>query len=846
MDNVLSGHSTGLLVLSMAENGIITLRSPWSEKLAVDAQVTLQCLLLTWLVVQAAEDYYNSTLMVEQDSKDADRKPLLFLTLPFMIAGLQQILLDGNPSIVIAVQDRSDKGDTESVIAGKEFSESVEAFLADVTLENALEPLTLQESFTITSLSSISTLLQLPLSAFFTFQDDTSPLTTPISFYWYSGYHPSCLPSSESLVAQNIPITTVCTINDTSLSDPTLILSMFQQVLLNGLNIAGMRTVYGRQDSSLSHITTSWLDISSSDPSMTLAMALRGPNAIFNWMDVVGPPDDTLAKVINPLSLTAKFGSNRIHTLRTPFQSTAALAEWFGGRACLKTSTIFGMTDPYTKSERKKRQRVRFSETQSESEDSVSSPLIDLGFLPLISNRPRLTIPAYTKSLLVVSPNIPPSCYGSVLASCNKLGFDIFGAKRIRLNTKRAAALEIQDEFLAHFAPFSTPPSPSLLFESSSNPLMSGVKQVLPPLPSVIFIVGRENSRIHCTTLQHLIVTNLRTLVENNSHVEININCLDSPFSLAHLVPYTEEKLKLLGSFSAPISQANLPPVESSDNQGFGSDKFSEELCFMAVPGPKSVLLGVNLLDRIFRVIPVPEIDSQLKLQGALNTQSAQHEQVTCDNGNPELVGLKIIPQLSRFHSKKLCPLVSNDPFYSQAVQLLTDKPAMLIIFRGVSCHKMIQNRIKNLQSSTHMVCLEQRLQYVVSQSPSEGVFLSCLFFSGKDLYSDPHSWLLPPYLPYPWVHESDILQGFLTPQENLFSVVQLPLGQVELALKVLSKLSRLGFHFVGISVVELGMKSVEESANLVSTCIDNAIVCGIVRYIIHLSISFLYECVHV
>lgn len=822
MDNVLCGHTTGLLVLPLTGHGLVALPSPWFEKLSVDAQVNLQCLLLTWLVVQARKDYYNGIPLETQ---------LTFF--PFKIAGLQQTLLDGNPSILIAVQGRSNEdGIKSAMITGNQFSETMEAFLMDVSLGKALEAFIPQESIsTTTPVLSLCDILHLPLSTFFTFQDDNSPLTTPVSFYWYSSYHPSCLPSSESLMTHNKPATTVCTLSDASLNDPALVLSVFQHMLSNGLSIAGIRTTYGKQNSNLTYIgTTSKLDTPTSELSMVLAVALRGPNAIVHWMDVVGPQDGTLAKVTDPFSLTAKFGSNCIHTLRTPFRAAAVLAKWFGGRACVKTCSVFGMSDPHTKYERRKRQRVRFSETQSESEDSISSPLIDLTFPPLISNRPRLMVPTYTKSLLVVSPNVPPSCYGSILASCNKLGFDIYGAKRIRLNAKRAAALDIQGEFLAHFTPSSTPPSPLLLFEPSTNPLASGVKQVLPPLPSVIFIIGQENSRVHCAALQHLIATNLRSLVKNNSHIEISTNCLDSPFSLVHVGSYTEDKLKLFGSFSAPISQANLPSVV--DDQEFVSDEFNEELCFVAVPGSKSLLLSISLLDRIFRVTPQSDLHSQQQLQRDLHPAYVNHKRH--DYGDPELVGMKIVPHLSRFHSKKLCPLVSSDPMYCQAVHFLTDKPAMLLIFRGVSCHKIIHSLVKGLKNSSHIMCLEQQLQYVVSRSLSEGISLLQLFFSGKDLFSDPKTWSLAPYLPHTWVQESDILQGFLTPRENLFSVVQLPLCKMKLALKVLDKLSRSGFQFSGISVLELSTEGegILDVKNWVSR-----FVCGNVKYSVWLKI---------
>ena len=809
MDNVLSGQSTGLLVFPLNGHGLAALPSSLAEKISMDAQVALHCLLLTWLTVQASEDYFSSSLMTEQDRNEY-LKPPIFGTFPFKIASVQLTFLHGNPSIFVAIQERSNRIAESISVAGNVFFKTVEAFLTDTNLKKALEPLILHEStFATKLLSSLPDLLRLPLHTFLTFQDDTFPLTAPISFYWCSSYLPSCLPSLESLVTQNTPTTTVFTLNCTSLTDPTLVLSIFQKVFLNGLNIAGIRTIYGKTEGSLLYDTIPRKATSSAHLSMTLAVALRGPNAILCWKDVMGSQDETFSKVIDSFSLTVKFGSNRLCTLTTANWSSAALAEWFGGRACLKTCSVVGMTDPYTKSERRKRQRVRFSETQSESEDSVSSPFTELSFPPLISNLPRLTVHTYTKSLLTVSPNVPPSCYGSILASCNQLGFDIFGARRIRLNAKRAAAVGIEGEFLTHYAPSSTPPSPLLLSESS-NPLSSApVKQLLPPLPSGIFIIGRESSEVYYNALKNLITTNLRSLVRDNSHIEINVNCLDSPYTLVHLGPYAEDKLKLFGLFSTPpIFQVDQVSIEKIEDQAVESQGCREELCFVALPGPKSLMSGVTFLNSMFRINPPPphELDQQQQLQRSLTSQPllVSEDRPACDYGKPELVGMRIIPHLSRFHSKKLCPLDSSDHDYSQAVQLLTDKPAILLIFRGVYCQRSVQCCINGLQSSPQT--LEQSLQYIVSQTLSKGVFLSYLFFSGKELYSDPHSWLMVPYIPHAWVHESDILHGFLHPRDNLFSVILLPLAHMTHALEVIHKLSISGFHFAGISAVELSV----------------------------------------
>ena len=824
MDSNPLATPSGILVLSVLQHGLTTLPSPWTD-LDVDIQILLHCLLLTWLTCQASSDFNNlislkSRSPVDKSEASADRSEAFpDSRLPFFITGIQQTILDGQLSILVAVQEKSscdlEQGDPfnssseTNMIHDDQDENEIENFLSSVSLETVLQPLlsntSISDSISLASLSTLGPLLLEPMSSFFTFQEDTSPLNTPISFYWHSLYHPSCLPSNESLRSQDRLSTTVCTLNHASLNNLFLVFSVFQRVFSNGLDVAGVRLLYREHDASISYIK--FLD-TCSDPSkssMMLALALRGPDAIFNWVGVVGPEDNVLAKVTDPLSITAQFGSGVINTVRTPYRYTAALAKWFGGRACLKTGTVFGMSDPHTKSERRKRQRVRFSE--SESEDSISSPLPDVIFPPLISNRPRLIVQPYTKSLLVISPNIPPSCYGSVLASCSKLGFDIFGAKRIRLNSKRASILDIPSEFVSHFTPSSTPPSPANM-DFSTHPLQTGgvFVQSLPPLPSVIFIIGRENSSVHRTSLRKLIATNLKSLVDCNRHIEFQKDLVGHPNALIHLAPHTEEKLKTLGAFTAPISNGNSQPKpeeisETKDNI------LQEELCFVAVPGVNSLFLSISLLNNIFNIVQENSlIDKIGKDKQTMGSLMSTEEVNTYDQF--EMVGMKIVPQLVRFHAKKICPLEAKDPLYAQAVQLLSDKPVSLFVFRGISCNQRIRAYIKIMQGSTHMVSLEQKLQFIVSSGFVDGINLSSWLFSGKDLFTDARTRTLAPYLPNAWIHESDIFQSFLGAQENMFSVLQLPLSQMQQAIKILGKLSHSGFMFAGLSMVDLALKS--------------------------------------
>lgn len=803
-----NNSASGLLILSLSQQG---LTAPWSE-LDIDTLVVLHCLVLTWLMYQATVDCSQSCTLA---SGNCVGEAFSTTKLPFRIAGLQQTVLDGQPSLLVAIQEEdggkscSGKATTNGSDMPHERYCEMEGILSIITLRAVLQPFlslsTISDAISSSVISTLSGALSHPLSSLFGYQDDITPFTTPISFYWSSVYHPSSLPCDESLKSVSTTNTTVCTLSHASLGNPHFIYTVLSRVFSRGLDLAGIRLLFGEQSGSVLQVNSNRFqaDVPHGEMLPTLALALRGPDAIYGWVDAVGPDDSALAKVTDPMSLSAVFGPGLVHTVKSPYQSTAALAKWFGGRACLKSGAVFGMSDAHTKSERRKRQRVRFSE--SESEDSIISPPVsDMLFPPLISNLPRLIAQAYSKSLLIVSPSVPPSCYSSVLASCSDLGFDVFGAKRIRLNGKRANALDISAEFLPHYTPSSTPPSP-LILDSSQAPFLGAVftsMQSLPPLPSVIIIIGRENAALHATTLKMLIMQNLRLLVEKNEHIEIHLST--SPDTVTHLIPYSEEKLKLLGSFSAPLSSGNGDQrVENESSKACG---LQEEICFVAVPGEKSLPMCIDLLNKVFQV-------ASSSSNGVWREGCERHHNSTdAESGNSsgcggfELVGMKIIPQLSRFHAKKLCPLAVRDSLFSQAVQLLSGRPASLLIFRGMCCNQRILQHIGPTHGARFTVDLERKLQFIISRDLAEAVYITGLFFAEKELFSDSTSRVLTPCLPEAWIHEPGILHTFLHPQVKLWSVFWFSLPQLKLAVKVLTKLSRSGFAFAGISTTEVNM----------------------------------------
>ena len=822
--------TTGLLTLSLVQHGLTALPFPASEE-DTETLVAFHCLVLTWLTSQAASDC--STPLGDVGGAAVNPAPPL-AELPFRITGLQQTVLDGQPSFLVAVHVA---GGPTVAAAGRKGApppgspskadlapDEVESFLASVTIGTVLNPLlsnqAISDAISPSVLSAMRLSFSQPLTTILGYQDDLSALSTPVSFYWNSIYHLSSLPSNESLKSSHSINTTVCTLN---LGHAHLVYSVLQRAFSSGLDIAGARLLFGEQSRSVSFIESHHPPSSPGGPVAvgdtippTLALALRGPNAVYRWMEEVGPDDSALAKVTDPTSISALFGPGLVHAVRTPYQSSAALAKWFGGRACLRSGTIFGMSDARTKSERRKRQRVRFS--GSESEDSISSPLPDVMFPPIVSNRPRLIAQAYVKSLLVVSPRVSPSCYGRVLASCDQLGFDVFGAKRMRLNAKRANVLEIPSEFVSHFTPSSTPPSPAILDPPTQSLFLGGVVMSLqapPPLPSMIVIIGRENASVHSTSLKLAIVRSLQ-------QVSCGPDVRGGANSIAHMIPYSEDKIKVLGSFVAPVCSG------SSDFKvcGDGSDVDSnmrEEVAFVAVAGVKSLPFCAHLLDTVFGIAQEHSSSKGFghtthgltSSTSSSSSFSSDREDRAC--GGFEVVGLKIIPQLSRFHAKKLCPVPAGDPLYPQAIQHLSDKPASLLVFRGLCCNRRIFDRIKHFRSGGHMCGVEKRFPFIISRDLAEGVHFTNLFFSGKSLFSDSTSRKLTPYLPEAWVHEEDILQCFSQPKDTLFSVLLLPLASLTLVVKVLDRVSRAGFAFAGISALEVGSADTAEDGKVYS-----------------------------
>ncbi len=764
------------------------------------AQQAFRTLMLTWLTTTATSPHTPP--------------PSSAARLPFSVTGLQQTVLSGRPAVVVGVAFPQRKrtvsfpgagsaiaSDRDSVVA------RLEAFLSETSVGDVLQPIlarpTVSDALS-SLLCELDLLLPLPLHSFLSVQGDHAPLTTPTSFYWHSCYHQSCVPVSESLKTQTKLQTTVCTLDLQTLSDTDQLFSVFTGIADCGLDLAGLRLVYN-EPSNPSHSATSM-----SDPSpLTLALAVRGPDATYRLMDVIGPEDSSLAKLTDPTSLSATYGvqgRRLVQCVRTPYLASAAVARWFGGRACVQTGSVLGVSDPHTKSERRKRQRVRFSE--SESEDSLPSPVPEVSYSPLISNRPLLTAPAYSKMFLVVSPHVPPSCYSTVLASCGAMGYDIFGIKRVRLNGKRASCLGIQPAHISHFTPSSTPPSPS---DESLSPPTLGTPNV-PPLPSLILVLARENALLHSKALKQAIVSDLTALISKHPRIGSHMTRSPDPSvpdAFLHSLVYSEEPLKFIGGFSTT-------PTPSSTQQRLASgwdseDPAREEISFLAVTQTDSLRKLSEVLEVIYDVKPIPVVSDEY-------SRASPEE-----GGVVELLAVKLIPHLSRFHAKQVCPLLPSDPHHHQALLHLTDSPATVFIFRGINSCKQLRRRLGSVpHAPRHSSSLESKLGVILAPSFPESFRLASVFFSDKELFCDTANWPLLPCVPPSMIQDTSILRSYQQEPPSLLSVLVVRGTHNRLLVKVLEKLHRAGFCFVAMTTAS----EESEEAVLSEATIKVSLVC--------------------
>lgn len=231
--------------------------------------------------------------------------------------------------------------------------------------------------------------------------------------------------------------------------EPSAMMGILNRVLQLGLDLAGIRLVYPSPEQmnipqADNSTVLSEMDLLN-NVGAVLALCVRGTAARSLWLDAVGPSDPALARRTDPNSLCALYGGESrdeclLFCPRTPARVQTELARWFGGR--VPPGNVIDVGPPYTKKDSlrsgspkgRRGKKVTFADTKENSDHNDS--IVE-------AHRPIATLTATTRSeiMFVISPLVPPKCFGIILASCQRRGFQVTGVRRTRLSNKRAAAM---------------------------------------------------------------------------------------------------------------------------------------------------------------------------------------------------------------------------------------------------------------------------------------------------------------------------------------------------------------------------------------------------------------------
>uniref|UniRef100_A0AAQ4NMQ3 Uncharacterized protein n=1 Tax=Gasterosteus aculeatus aculeatus TaxID=481459 RepID=A0AAQ4NMQ3_GASAC len=181
-----------------------------------------------------------------------------------------------------------------------------------------------------------------------------------------------------------------------------------QLVLDSGLDVCGLRLLYPTREFLSDRAGAGpVLQRAGATCQPVLALAVRGLRAHSVLSDLTSSSDPLVPGGTDPLEPPLFFSS------RPASQVHRELCLWFSGRV-----------SPYN--------RLPSSKDQTFYTSRAANPSVPLVLPP--------------HNLLVVSPAVPPCCFGQVLAVCERRGFGLGGLQRLRLQSNGAADLRLSEQ----------------------------------------------------------------------------------------------------------------------------------------------------------------------------------------------------------------------------------------------------------------------------------------------------------------------------------------------------------------------------------------------------------------
>ncbi|KAK7106063.1 dynein axonemal assembly factor 8-like [Littorina saxatilis] len=775
-----------LLTVNLSSNGEIALHNSRSSKTStenvINALPKSYLSLICWLVSLIPHDFHLVKQWLECPEEGVDHYPEGFP--PFHVIGLQQLLVDGNLCLAIAIcpspifmfqkDDRRDrllkkgkKGDETT-----RFYKFVDTFISRNSLSTVIswprylgnEPAEEEEELSeyqipLTFSYPHLPFLGKPMSAYMQLHKDPGAVESifnkDVGFFWQtvdsqeSGYQYR----QKDAGGENTPQNTLFLLSKQALFRPQVVHETLFRVVSQSLDISGLRVLYPSSDTSPEHrnINSPFPACFSAVPSPgsstegitpVLAVAVRGPHARIRLTSIIGPMDFTLAKKTDPYSLTALFGNPKtglqIFCPRNLERAKTELVRWFGGRAPEKGSMAVGL--PYKLKEYdysvggvgggggggvSSSGASAAGRGKKGKRGSSGDPLLE----PKPSRPPAaLTATTLSHVVMVISPIVPIWVLGFLVSLMQqKAAFQPRGIRRLCLSVKKANTLGVPSAVHSFFCPG---------VNLDVADIDSGKQQQESCSPCTLLLLERENASHHASSLVRILVNELKSenIVERMEDRAI------SKFDLIHLFHTTDYSDSLLVSLGGDFSKCpSFDPM--CDMRGpmrpLYSNKELEQVVVL-------ILLGKDLLKDWGSFLQ--------KLQTFSTTNSWLSDF--------ELLGMKWLAGMNTFQTREVTPYEIGDVRWRSSVQFLAHEPAVVFAIRGVNAFKKLEPFVC-LPVTTPTTTIPQnstsaRLRSrdaphptrLMSRSPKETYMFVRLFFSAHELFPDPDSRMLLPCLP--------------------------------------------------------------------------------------------------
>ncbi|XP_074653052.1 dynein axonemal assembly factor 8-like [Tubulanus polymorphus] len=710
--------------------------------------------LLTWLLSLVPNDF---TFLQEEPKPRSTHAAAAAAdtscTAPFHVIGLQQMWADEQLKLVVAVTaNAAMKPPSKSRRKTREegstpFQQQLIKYLAMNTLHTVCPWLANLVSLDVTNQDGdhsyvyrppLPNITTNPLSTFMQIVSNVDAarriFAAPVAFFWQTIETDELYPDLDvdetkldhdmqntmSLIYKNIYV------------EPTAMMGIFNRVLQDGLDVAGVRLVYP----STAYITAN----SGSVPSQlgrqsrletlnnigpVLAIVIRGTSARTIWLDTIGPADPVLARKTDPNSVCALYGGETrdkvlIFCPRTATRIFVELVSWFSGRVPSNGVIDVGKLPAATARKRSGSPKSSGKNKKGSSSETEQDELL------ISPTKPAVLLTATTLSdiVLVLSPLLPIRCFGLILTVCQRRGYSVRGIKRMKLTTKKATSLGLIGQQTVMFNPTSSlSPTDDKMFDFSDNSIPE-IHQ-----PCTLLLLRKENAVHTSASLIEAFMVQM-SILGLLGPIQHSIDVKLTSRLLFHSVGFTETLLNNLGGDFSKMPDNEIQPSPSYIAPKMYTNPELEEIVVIALTGHQMMKSMGIFVAKLLNLLPYANKSPPSYVREGF-----------------ELLGMKWLSGLTPNQARELTPYEVGDKNWKSSIHTLTSEPAMILVVRGENAFQRVENII--VPKSIYQVTDSNLpLDKMMSATPELAYRYATMFFHERELWSDPSSRPLLPYLP--------------------------------------------------------------------------------------------------